>query len=130
MSTSPVFYRTDKPPVSLSPESDEQIKNENREDLNSENPDGGTNNDKNDGDDDNEADAVEDATQSLIKRCSSSVLFKANRMAALIIQQSPTLWSLPASLRSLLDSLVCFSSHIIYIPTHLFIPWNILCLLC
>ncbi|CAH8666330.1 unnamed protein product [Schistosoma guineensis] len=96
----------DKPPVSLSPGSDEQIKNENREDLNTENPDGGTNNDKNDGDDDNEADAVEDATQSLIKRCSSSVLFKANRMAALIIQQSPTLWSLPASLRSLLDSLI------------------------
>ncbi|CAI2736832.1 unnamed protein product [Schistosoma spindalis] len=93
----------DKPPVSPSSGSDEQIKNENKEDLNA---DGGINNDKNDGDDDNEVDAVEDATQTLIKRCSSSVLFKANRMAALIIQQSPTLWSLPASLRSLLDSLI------------------------
>uniref|UniRef100_A0A094ZXB3 Condensin complex subunit 3 n=1 Tax=Schistosoma haematobium TaxID=6185 RepID=A0A094ZXB3_SCHHA len=109
----------DKPPVSLSPGSDEQIKNENRGDLNTENPDGGTNNDKNDGDDDNEADAVEDATQSLIKRCSSSVLFKANRMAALIIQQSPTLWSLPASLRSLLDSLAMRVDHLMISETAL-----------
>uniref|UniRef100_A0A3Q0KI66 Cnd3 domain-containing protein n=1 Tax=Schistosoma mansoni TaxID=6183 RepID=A0A3Q0KI66_SCHMA len=98
---------TDKPPVSPSSGSDEQIKSVTKEDLNTENPDGGINNDKNDGDDDNdEVDAAEDATQGLFKRCSSSVLFKANKMAALIIQQSPTLWSLPASLRSLLDSLI------------------------
>ncbi|CAH8842031.1 unnamed protein product [Trichobilharzia szidati] len=44
-----------------------------------------------------------------IKRCSPVVLHKANRLAALLIQQSPTLWTLPASLRSLLDTLVCSS---------------------
>ncbi|KAF8560824.1 hypothetical protein P879_08770 [Paragonimus westermani] len=43
---------------------------------------------------------------SLLDRCSAAVLLKANRLAALVVQQSPTLWRLPASLRSLLDSLI------------------------
>ncbi|CAH8590498.1 unnamed protein product [Dicrocoelium dendriticum] len=49
---------------------------------------------------------ADDEPHGLLDRCSASVLLKANRLASLIIQQSPTLWRLPASLRSLLDSLV------------------------
>ncbi|CAH8622248.1 unnamed protein product [Heterobilharzia americana] len=67
------------------------------------------NNDGNDNADhagDDEIKGTEDIAESLFQRCSSAVLFKANRMACLIVQQSPSLWCLPASLRSLLDSLI------------------------
>ncbi|CAL8077468.1 unnamed protein product [Calicophoron daubneyi] len=56
--------------------------------------------------DDAEDEAAEDAHQGLLDRCSASVLLKANRIASLLVQQSNTLWRLPASLRSLLDSLI------------------------
>ncbi|TPP65756.1 Condensin complex subunit 3 [Fasciola gigantica] len=53
-----------------------------------------------------DAHANEDGPHRLLDRCSTSVLLKANRLAALVVQQSRTLWRLPASLRSLLDSLI------------------------
>ncbi|KAK4475511.1 hypothetical protein MN116_002559 [Schistosoma mekongi] len=99
-----IAISTDKPLASS--DSSEENKIDNKEALVVEDFNGIANRSKNDDDDNNKADAAEDATQHLFQRCSSSVLFKANRMAALIVQQSPTLWSLPASLRSLLDSLI------------------------
>ncbi|KAH8869569.1 Condensin complex subunit 3 [Schistosoma japonicum] len=101
-----IAISTDKPLESPS-DSSEENKVDNKEALGIENFNGIANCNKNDEDDDNnKVDAAEDAIQHLFQRCSSSVLFKANRMAALVVQQSPTLWSLPASLRSLLDSLI------------------------
>ncbi|KAF5400086.1 hypothetical protein PHET_06625 [Paragonimus heterotremus] len=59
-------------------------------------------------DDEPKVDDEEDREEphGLLDRCSAAVLLKANRLAALVVQQSPTLWRLPASLRSLLDSLI------------------------
>ncbi|TGZ63558.1 hypothetical protein CRM22_006883 [Opisthorchis felineus] len=57
-------------------------------------------------DEDGEEKAAEDGPHNLLERCSAAVLQKANRLAALVVQQAPTLWRLPASLRSLLDSLI------------------------
>ncbi|KER25994.1 hypothetical protein T265_14099 [Opisthorchis viverrini] len=59
-------------------------------------------------DEDGEEKAAEDGLHNLLERCSAAVLQKANRLAALVVQQAPTLWRLPASLRSLLDSLYGF----------------------
>lgn len=55
---------------------------------------------------DDDAHANEEGPNGLLDRCSATVLLKANRLASLVVQQSRTLWRLPASLRSLLDSLV------------------------
>ncbi|KAA0192197.1 Condensin complex subunit 3 [Fasciolopsis buskii] len=55
---------------------------------------------------DDDAHANEEGPNGLLDRCSATVLLKANRLASLVVQQSRTLWRLPASLRSLLDSLI------------------------
>lgn len=57
-------------------------------------------------DEEEEGGEAEDGPQRLLDRCTAAVLLKANRLAALLIQQSKSVWRLPASLRSLLDSLV------------------------
>ncbi|OON18857.1 HEAT repeat protein, partial [Opisthorchis viverrini] len=69
-------------------------------------------------DEDGEEKAAEDGLHNLLERCSAAVLQKANRLAALVVQQAPTLWRLPASLRSLLDSLVSCLPVTCLSPSH------------
>ncbi|KAG5452699.1 hypothetical protein CSKR_102126 [Clonorchis sinensis] len=69
-------------------------------------------------DEDGEEKAAEDGPHNLLERCSAAVLQKANRLAALVVQQAPTLWRLPASLRSLLDSLVSYLPVTRLSPSH------------
>ncbi|CAH8616678.1 unnamed protein product [Heterobilharzia americana] len=97
-------FTTEKP--SSSTDTDEQVNSESKVFFNNDDNGSGSGfpNSNHVGNDENEG--AENTAESLLQRCSSAVLFKANRMACLVVQQSPNLWCLPASLRSLLDSLI------------------------